>query len=363
MDGIERNTQARPAAKRRALDDQSIDPRGEDARSSQGEASQGGASQSGVHQAGPNRAVLFATLLLFIAPALFASNMLVARSTYELIPPIALAFWRWLVTLLLLLPFIAGTLWRQRQAIRREWADLVFLGALGMGVCGAFVYIGAATTSATNIGLIYAASPVLIILLARWLYGEAVSPRQIAGVALSLCGVLGIICKGDPAVLLELRFTVGDLWILAAMIAWALYSVLLKHRHSDLGLQTRFAAICAGGVVVLAPFHLWEIGIGQVPRLDRTTVASVLFLAVVASLGAYQAYALIQKTLGAARTGLLMYLIPVYNGGLAYLFLNETLELYHALGAALVLPGVYLATHRAQPKPPSRIQAPLVGLR
>lgn len=288
--------------------------------------------------------------LLLIAPALFATNMLVARGTHDAIPPIALAFWRWFVTLAILLPFVGRALWHQRRAIRREWLDLVFLGALGMGVCGAFVYIGADTTSATNIGLIYAASPVLIIILAHWLYGEGLSARQAFGVVLSLAGVIGIVSRGDLAVLLDLRFTVGDLWILAAMVAWALYSVLLKHRPSALGLQPRFAAICAGGLLVLAPFYLWELAAGQGPEINRTTVGAVLLVAFLASLGAYQAYALIQKTLGAARTSLLMYLIPVYNGGLAYLFLGERLEIHHAVGAALVLPGIFLATHQRHRK-------------
>ncbi len=287
-----------------------------------------------------------ALVLLFVAPALFAANMLTARATHELIPPVALAFWRWFATLLLLLPFAAGALLRYRREVAREGRDLVLLGALGMGVCGAFVYIGADTTTATNIGLIYAASPILIVVFARFGYGEPLSALQGLGVALSLAGVLAVICRGDPRVLLGLRLSVGDLWILAAMVAWALYSVLLRHRPSRLPPMARFAAIVAGGVLVLLPFTLAEALAGEVPRLDSATVAAVLFLAVVASFGAYQVYGLIQRTLGAGPTGLLMYLIPLYNGVLAWLLLGERLEPYHLAGAALVLPGIYLATRR-----------------
>jgi drug/metabolite transporter (DMT)-like permease len=160
-----------------------------------------------------------ALALLFVAPALFASNMLMARATHDLIPPVALAFWRWTATLVLLLPFTAGALLRHRRDIAREWRDFAVLGALGMGVCGAFVYIGADTTTATNIGLIYAASPILIVLFVRFGYGEPLGRLQGLGVALSLAGVLAVVCRGDPHVLLGLRFSVGDLWILAAMVA------------------------------------------------------------------------------------------------------------------------------------------------
>src|SRR3546814_5727141 len=101
-----------------------------------------------------------------------------------------------------------------------------------MGVCGAFVYIAADTTSATNIGLIYAASPILIVALARVFYGERVTLRQGLGILLSLAGVLAIVARGDPGVLTGLRFASGDLWAAAAMAAWAVYSILLRHRPS-----------------------------------------------------------------------------------------------------------------------------------
>jgi drug/metabolite transporter (DMT)-like permease len=130
------------------------------------------------------------------------------------------------------------------------------------------------------------------------------------------------------------------------MVAWALYSVLLRHRPSTLPPMARFAATAAGGVLVLLPFALGEALAGQVPSFDGATVAAVLFLAVVASFGAYQVYGLIQRALGAGPTGLLMYLIPLYNGVLAWLLLGERLELYHLMGAALVLPGIFLATRR-----------------
>ena len=301
--------------------------------------------------AGAARNERFAYALLLIAPVLFASNMLAARASADVIPPVALAFWRWTAMFALLLPFTGVALFRARYALRREWLDLLILGALGMGVCGAFVYVGAHTTTATNIGLIFSASPVLIILLASVVYGEAMSRLQAFGVALSLVGVLAVVSRGDPQVFLKLRFTVGDLWVLGATIGWAVYSVLLKYRRSALGTMPRLAAICFGGMVVLAPFHVWEAMAGAVPVLDSRTVLTVAFVALFSSLGAYGVYAHIQSSLGASRTGLLMYLIPLYNGVLAYLLFGETLEAFHLVGAALVLPGLYLATRA--PRPPA----------
>jgi drug/metabolite transporter (DMT)-like permease len=287
-----------------------------------------------------------ALILLFIAPALFCSNMLTARATHDLFPPVALAFWRWTATFALLLPFTATTLWRCRAAIATEWRDVLVLGALGMGVCGAFVYIGADTTSATNIGLIYSASPILIVVLARVFYGEPLSLLQGAGILLSLAGVVAIVCRGELQVLTGLSFAAGDLWIVAAMSAWAVYAILLRHRPSALPMMARFAAIVAGGVLILLPFTVMEGLGGELPRWDGRSFLTVGFLAVFASFGAYQVYGLIQRSLGAGPTSLLMYLIPVYNGLLAYLLLGEALHGYHLIGAALVLPGIFLATRK-----------------
>lgn len=287
-----------------------------------------------------------ALILLFIAPALLASNMLTARASHDYFPPVALAFWRWTATLALLMPFTAATLWRYRASLVSECRNILVLGALGMGVCGAFVYIGADTTSATNIGLIYAASPILIVVLARVFYGEPLGRLQGAGILLSLIGVVAIVCRGQLQVLLSLSFSPGDLWIVAAMAGWAVYAVLLRHRPSVLPMMARFAATAAGGILILLPFTVAEGLSGELPVWDLRSFLTVAFLAVFASFGAYQAYALVQRTLGAGPTSLLMYLIPIYNSVLAYLLLGEALHSYHLLGAALVLPGIFLATRR-----------------
>ena len=297
------------------------------------------------------RAEPLAYALLVLTALMFAANMLTARATSDFLPPMALAFWRWAGALALLLPFCAGSLWRHRAAAFAEWRDLLALGALGMGVCGGVVYLGAATTSATNIGLIYAASPVLIILFARLFYGERMSGSQLLGVGLSLLGVLVVIARGDPATIMAVRFTVGDLLILAAAIAWAVYSVLLKHRPTRLPPTARLAAITLGGLVALLPFVVGEAIVYKPFPLSWQSVGVALFLAVVPGFGAYQAYGYVQRHLGAGPTGLIMYMSPLFTGLLAFALLGEDLRLYHLAGVALVLPGIFLATRRGPSAP------------
>ena len=286
-----------------------------------------------------------AHVMLFIAPCFFASNMLVARAAADLVPPVALAVGRWGFVVLLMLPFTAAVLWRDRQTVLKELPDLMLLGALGMGVCGAFVYIAGDTTTATNIGLIYAASPVLIVLLARYVYGEAMNARQGAGLMLALLGVVIILCQGSLGVLTSFSFTVGDIWTVTAMMAWAVYSVLILHRPSKLAMLPRFVAIAACGVICMLPFLVWEAQ-REPTTLNARTLGIMLFLAVVASCFAYLSYSYIQRKLGASRTGLLMYLIPVYNSVLAVVLLGERLAIFHLAGGGLVLLGLLLSSLR-----------------
>ena len=287
-----------------------------------------------------------ARVLLFVTPSFFASNMLIARATADLVPPVALAFGRWALALAILLALLGPSVWRARRAIAGEAAELTLLGALGMGVCGAFVYIGADSTTATNIGMIYATSPVMIILLARAFYGERLTPGRWLGVFLALAGMMAIVFRGRVETLLTLDLTQGDLWIMASAFSWALYSILLKHRPTRLEPKVRFAAIMLFGTLVLAPFTLLEALLLEAPQINAVSVGAVVFLALVPALGAYGSYGYVQRHLGASKTGLMLYLSPVYTAVLAYFLLAEALQGYHLLGAALVLPGLWLATRR-----------------
>lgn len=287
-----------------------------------------------------------AVLLLLLVPGLFSVNQLTARGAADFFPPFALAFWRWSGACLVMLCFTGPRLWRQRQTLAAEWRDLLLLGFLGMFVCGAVTYIGGQTTTATNIGLITSASAVLIILIAWIGYGESLSVTQCAGTALALLGVLVIVCRGDPAVLAALTFTPGDLWMVGSATSWALYSVLLAKRPSKLDMPARFTAIAGAGALTLAPFAIGEAAFGHVAPFDLRSVGIVAMLVLIPSLAAYQGYAVVQRALGAGVAGLVAYLSPVYNAGLAWLFLSEVPERHHLMGAALVLPGLYLASRR-----------------
>src|SRR5262249_32006608 len=211
---------------------------------------------------------------------------------------------------------------------------------------GAFVYIGAETTTVTNIGLIYGASPVLIIVLARFIYGEAMSARQALGVVFAFAGVVAIVTRADIHGVRNLEFTAGDLWSVAASAGWAVYSVMVQHRPTRLPPFSRFAASVAGGVLIMLPFTIIEGFTRGTPVVNWEAAGWILFLAIIPSIASFQSYAFIQRQLGANRAALLMYLVPIYNAVMAALIVREKLEMHHFIGALLILPGMWLATHR-----------------
>lgn len=287
-----------------------------------------------------------ARVLLWVVPALWSTNYLIARAADGVIGPHALAFGRWALAALLLLPFTAAGLRQRRAALRREAPHLLVLGILGMWICGAWMYHGGRQTSATNMALIYAVTPIAIAIVGARLLHEPMRGRQWLGAALALVGLLVVIARGDPQVLLAVRFGAGDLWIVVAAVAWVAYSVLLRHWPSALGPAERLVATCAGGLLVMLPFLLHELLAQSLPAPAWKALGLVLAAAVMPGVLSYGAYSLLQRELGASRTALMLYLTPVYAPLLAWAVLGERPQAYHVLGAALILPSIALATRR-----------------
>lgn len=292
-----------------------------------------------------------ALVLLWLVPALWAVNYIVARKAPGVIGPHLLALGRWALAALVLLLLSGSELWRGRADLARVWWQYLILGSLGMLICGAWVYQGARSTGAMNIALIYAASPVLIGLGAVAWLGEGFGPRQGVGVVLALAGVLHVVLRGHWTALADVQFVAGDAWILAATVAWAAYALLQKTWPSALSATARLAAICAGGVLVLLPFALWE---ALQPGLTDWSLQALLLVVVaglVPGLGAYWIYGWAQKILGASRVAVSLYLGPLYAALAAWGILGEPLGWHHAVGAGLILPGVFLVTQLKQRLP------------
>ncbi|HOY37597.1 DMT family transporter [Piscinibacter sp.] len=282
--------------------------------------------------------------LIFIAPALWSVNYLVARWAPGVIAPHALALGRWGVAALVLALFCHREIAARRQFIRGEMLHFLVLGALGMWVCGAFVYIGGRSTAAVNIGLLYAASPVLIALFSAMWLRERFGVLQALGVALALAGVLHVLVRGQWDTLADVRLNPGDLWIAVAVVCWTAYSLLLRAWPSAFSPVARLTLVACGGIVVLLPFTLWEALFWLPSELSWRSAGLVLAAALIPGAAAYGAYSIMQRTLGAARVSVVLYLGPLYSALIGWAVLGERIEPFHALGALMILPGIWLSS-------------------
>ena len=290
----------------------------------------------------------FAYLLMAICPALFCSNMIMAKAMVGILPPLMMACLRWALVGVVLSIALWPQMQRHTEAIMAEWKSWMFLGGLGMGLCGGPVYLAAELTTATNIGLIYATSPLLMLMISVLFFAHRLMASQFVGLVMGLGGVGWILIRGDLGRLADLQLNGGDLWICMCTLAFAVYSVGLKQIPSQLPALVRLAMMAFGGAIWHLPFVVAELTIwGREFVPSWQIVYGLIVLVFVASLGAYVTYGKIVELVGAPRAGVVLYIVPVYNAGLALMLLGESLSSFHIIGTALILPGVWLANRSA----------------
>ena len=284
-----------------------------------------------------------AYLLMASAALFWAGNIVIGRAASAAVPPVGLSFWRWTVALAIFLPFVLPLIRRQWPVMRREWRLLTGLGLLGVFAFHTFLYIAVSTTTALNAALIYAATPALVPLLAWPVLGDRLGLRQAGGIILSSVGIAIVVTRADPAVLGALEFTRGDLWMIAAVVAWSLYSVLVKRRPPDLHPNAMLAGMIAFGLLMTLPFYLWETATVRAMPLDANAAWTVGYVAVFASIVAYICYNRGIELVGPSRASLTAHMLPVFAAVLSVVFLDETLHFYHLGGAAAVVIGIVLS--------------------
>lgn len=289
-------------------------------------------------------------VLLTLSALFWGGNFVVGRWAHTDIPPLNLTFVRWTVSALILSPFVAGGLWRHRAVIRRHIGLLSVLALTGMVMFHSFTYIALNTTEAINAAFVLASMPMVIPVVSRLMGDERLSPRQAAGIAVSFVGVAVIVARGDVDVLKTLSFTPGDLWVLAAVVAWSVYSVLVRRKPPELPPVVMIATCNWIAVGILLPFYLWELNtVGGFP-ITPGTVAAIAYVALFASIAAFVCWNAGVGRLGANKAGLFIHLIPLFASVFSIVFLGETLKAYHFIGIVPILTGIYLTT-TAKPRP------------
>ena len=312
-----------------------------------------------------------ATFLLWASPALIASNYIIAKAASGQIAPHMMALVRWSVALCLMLLFSRGKLGFLLYLSGREILQMLVLGALGMWICGAFVYEAAISTSATNIALIYAVTPVAIAIANAHFHSNSnpnFNPnrkpneglRRFArpdwmGLFLAMVGVLFVISKGHPMRLFFTEWVAGDVWVLGAATSWVAYTLLMRRWPSTLSPSVRLCAVTAGGVLVLLPCTMVEALYQGGLYFTQRGLLLASIAGIVPGFMAYRAYAFLIHKRGPAQAGLVMYLSPIYAAIIAWVLLGEAPAWFHCVGAAMIFPSIYLATRDGERQKGARV--------
>ncbi len=289
------------------------------------------------------RALTHPYLLLTLTVLFWSGNMVVGRGMREAVPPMSLAFARWTLALLLTLPFAWPHLKDLRGLSSRQWTILAVLGVLGVGAYNTLAYVALVHTTATNAALLNSFIPIAIIALS-WLMGHRPSLLESVGVGVSFIGVMTILSHGDPAVLAGLSLNVGDLWMLAAVLSWALYTLGLKWRPAGLHPMALLASFTVIGLLVLAPLAWWELASGAVLHLSTPALFGIAYTGIFPAFLGYVFYNRAVGQVGASRAGLFIHLMPAFSTILAMFFLGEAPRAYHFFGITLILSGIWLTT-------------------
>jgi len=302
-----------------------------------------------------NRFAISPYVLLSLTALFWSGNWVIGRAFVSdgEIPPVALAWWRWAIALIAMLPFALPQILRYRVTLWQQRKIVLALGLIGTGFHNLLSYVGLQYTTATNGVMLNSAIPVLIILLGVLFFRQSVSSKQLLGVAVSLAGVLTILSKGHPEALGTLQFNRGDLIVLGSMMLWALYTLLLKWRPDGVP-GIALLAVCASiGLIGMTPVYGWEIASGKAIQWSFGVVAALLYLGLFPSFVGYIFWNRGVEEVGANVAGLFVHLMPVFVSLLAWLFLGERMFWFHLVGIALIFAGIYLTTRQTPVVPPA----------
>jgi len=286
-------------------------------------------------------------LLLSLSSLFWAGNIVLARHVGAHVPPLMMTTIRWFGVFLILLPFAWPHLKRDWKALRAHLPLMLFLSLIGFAFNNAISYWAMQYTEALNALLIQSAGPLFVALWSLVLFGVRLTTAQLAGIAISLLGVLTIILRGDLAALASITFNKGDIMFASSLVAFGLYSAVIPRRPKIHQLSFLSFTTCCGAIMLL-PAAMWEFSAGSVLRPDALTLATFAYILIFPSTLAYLFFNRGVALIGPNRAAPFFHLVPVFGSAMAILLLGERLQLFHLIGYALVLAGVVIASRQAR---------------
>ena len=297
-----------------------------------------------------NRQQIFGYIFAIGATAIWSANFIIARGMSDNISPITLAFWRWVVAVIVFLPFALKKLIKEWEIIRKHIPYLVLTAFLGITTFNTLIYFAGHTTTALNLSLISITFPIFIIILSRFLFRELFTLNRGIGIILVGAGVISLLTKGEFSRLLNLTFSIGDFWMLLASIIFAVYSILLRRKPKELSIWALQLSTFILGLIMLFPFFIWD-SLTTPPLVFETgTVFAILYVGIFASISAFVLWNKAVVSVGPSKAGMVYYTLPLFSGFLAWTVLGEEISIVHLYSMLLIVPGILLANYESKKK-------------
>ena len=285
-------------------------------------------------------------LCAMAATIFWSGNFIIARELNDTVAPVSLAFGRWLVAVLVLFPFAIKSLLSEWILVKENLAYLSITAFTGVTLFNTLLYLGGQTTGALNLALISITSPIFIVIFARIFYGELLTFYKVAGVFLVATGVIALITRGQLSSLLNLTFSIGDVWMLMGAIIFAIYSILILKKPLQLGILAFQLSTFILGLIFLLPFLAWEYAVVGPSAYEANAIYSILYLGVFASLFSFVLWNQSILLIGVSKTGMVYYTLPIFSGVMAWYFLGEDIGLLHLGSGVLIVSGIFMANHQ-----------------
>ena len=291
-----------------------------------------------------SRNLVLAVILLIASSFFWSGNFFSGKIAFlSDLSPFKLSFFRWILALLILLPFTYAQIIRDLEYYKKNILLMTIISILGVTIFNSFTYISLQTTMVINSTLMASVAPVMMIGFSWLIFRTKTTTLQFTGIVLSLLGAFAIVLKGNLNNLYNLYFTAGDLWMLGAVVSWCLYSVLLKKIDSKTSQLANLEVMIIIGVIFIIPFYIFESFNTSYLPSTGLDLAIIGYVAVFASIVAFFSWNKGVSIIGPNRASLFLHLIPVFSAIWAISFLNEKFAFFHVIGVLFILSGIILS--------------------
>jgi drug/metabolite transporter (DMT)-like permease len=286
-----------------------------------------------------------AYIMLTLCSFFWSGNFIVGKfaTLYE-VPPLTLNFFRWLIVWIILIPFTLKDIIENLKIIKNNFYSIFLMSITSISIFNSVVYYSLNFTQVLNGALMISTIPVLIIFISFIFKTEKINFNQILGVIFSITGVITIVTRLDFLRLINLDLNKGDLWLLTAMLSWAVYSTMLRTSKIPLKALTFISIIVSIGLIFLLPQFLFEYKNHQIIQLNFPVILITGYVVLFAGLGAYIFWNKGVSIVGPNKAGIFLHLMPVFSSFMAIFILNEKLMNFHVIGATLIIAGIYLSS-------------------